>query len=282
MDVSPFANVSCRSHSGNAHNPFAMLEALVVPQQYHHHHDPEQRAENERSRSDDDDDDEAFPGSQSASKDRAGRTSPLQEPHSHGSAPPSSPKKRKAPLEDYGISDALTGRRKDDCDDADSDSFVVPNGDAGPGDASCQLGDAASREVSDSRIATGDRPPRGKSVCGDNAAVYPPQQDLRQNELFDHTDTGPSRGAAAVQSIRRVPPPAPPAVLPPARSFLEDRRSASILQHSRRQLSKAAAARRASNKVSSGSVGSSSFSKAKAVVRASSRSIVGSRCVATD
>jgi hypothetical protein len=286
LDMSPpFANVSCRSHSGSSHNPFAMLEALVVPQQqqqqqqHHHHHDPEQRAENERSRSDDDDN-EAYPGSQSASKDRAGRTEPLQLPRSHGSAPPSSPKKRRAPLGSHEQEDTLTRRNNNDEEDSDSCRYPSEVGHVG---ARCQLGDAASREVSARWSATGDRPPR--AAGSDNSRAKAHRPPLRRNELSDHTNTGPSRGAAAVQSRRRAPPPAPlaPPSVPHARSFLDDPRSTSTLQHSHRQLSKAAAAaRRASSKVSSGSVGSSSFSKAKAVVRASSRSIVGSRCVATD
>jgi hypothetical protein len=283
----PSAGVSYRSHSGGAAtNPFAMLEALVAPQQQH----PEQhesrenynaeRENDDRPRSDEDEEEEDdLPGVRSASKDRPGR--PVQRPSAHGSAP-SSATKRKAPPDKYGEAHKLTARRNDD---ADSDCDF-PNDEVDPADAS-EPGASTSRGTSWTHWnVAGDRPHRGGNMDNHGAAVHRPHDSrpnvyrrVRRNELSDHTNDGQFLGAS-VQPRRRVapPPPPPPNPHPPTRSFLDYPRSTSILEHSRRQLSKAA--QRASHKPSKDNVGGLRFPsipKAKAVVRASSRSIVGSR-----
>jgi hypothetical protein len=289
----PSAGVSYRSHSGGAANPFAMLEALVAPQQQQQRQRPEQhesrendyaeRENNDRPRGDEDEEEDDLPGLRSASRDRAGRPDRLQRRRSHGSAP-SSATKRKAPPDDgYGEADKLTARRKDvDDDDSDCD---FPNHEVDPVDAS-EPGVSTFRGTSSTHWnAASDRPPRGGNMDNHAAAVQRPHDSrpeayrpVRRNELSDHTNNGQFRGAS-VQSRRRVVPPPPPLYpQPPTRSFLDDPRSTSILEHSRRQMSKAA--QRASHKHSKDNVGGLSFPsipKAKAVVRASSRSIVGSR-----
>jgi hypothetical protein len=289
----PSAGVSYRSRSGGAANPFAMLEALVAPQQQQQRQRPEQHESRENDhaerkndhlpRNDEDEEEEDdLPGLRSASEDRAGRPDRLQRRRSHNSAPSSSTKRKAPPDDGCGEADKLTARRKDvDDDDSDCD---FPNHEVDPVDAS-ERGASTSRGASSTRWnAAGDRPHRGGNMDNHAAAVQRPHDSrpeayrpVRRNELSDHTNDGQFRGAS-VQSRRRVAPPPPPNPQPPTRIFLDDPRSTSILEHSRRQLSKAA--QRASHKPSKDNVGSLRFPsipKAKAVVRASSRSIVGSR-----
>jgi hypothetical protein len=294
----PFAGVSYRSPSGGAANPFAMLEALVAPQQQQQQQQrrrrPEQqesrendyteRENDDRPRSDKEEEDD-LPSSRGVSTDRAGRPDPVQRPRSHNTAPSSSTKRKAPPDDGYGEENTITGRPKDD--DADDSSCDFPNHEVDPVDAS-EPGASTSRGASSARWnAAGDRPPRGGNKDNHGAAVQRPHDSrpeayrpVRRNELSDHTNDGQFRGAS-VQSRRRVarpPPPPPPNPQPPTRSFLDDPRSTFILEHSRRQMSKAA--QRASHKPSkdnAGGLSSPSIPKAKAVVRASSRSIVGSR-----